>query len=195
MECLGVKTFKRWWPGEGSFWNAQHIDSSHNNDLVLVIQSAWTKIQHHVGGIMAETILLSLFTMTGYFTSDQLTSYLTATTSYHLLAILINAYNIIRAHRRIQWNDEHPRKATEVVPSELLRIKAVENHLLSGYTVRYNYHDLTPPLPSQVQAEHFRRFVYKTWGQDPFRYERKIFLDQTRALYEAYRDALKSSTN
>lgn len=183
MSWLGIRYFKKWWPSGGSFWNNKHINPSNNHQLKDIIKTSWNAIQGHAVYSAGEFTIMFLMGLTEYIEIDKVFKYLAAMTTYHLLALLVNWYNIILAQYRIERNRRI--KETKVVkPKELLEIKGD-----SDYIVYFGYQQLSPKFPTFSQAKEYRDYLYQEIGQDAFRYEELVFLNEHRVLYRKYRGA------
>lgn len=56
MEMLGVKVFKKYWPVNGSVWNAKHMNPRSARDLHNVILASEDNIRIHTTNLIRDTV-------------------------------------------------------------------------------------------------------------------------------------------
>ena len=118
-EWLGAKSFKKYWPVGGSYWNRltkqPKLNPNNRSDLERTIKEAYEYTQRHVQALTVESIiLLPCIFLAKDVQTETIYTYVSLT-GIHLYALIIHYYNRILARRRLDSIKNIP----EVEPNKI----------------------------------------------------------------------------
>jgi hypothetical protein len=165
-ELLGAKTFKKYWPVGGSYWNrakdCKKLDPADKYELQRIIKNAYEYTQAHVQALVFECILILPLCL--FLTERKSETIYTciALAGIHFYALLIHEYNRILARRRLETMKDEP---DELEPDELepYKLQVIDiNNSGSWYRLGFKYARYTNPIyigsyfASKERAEEFK---------------------------------------
>lgn len=182
-ELLGVKTFKRYWPVGGSFWNDTHIRKDSKTDLERTLREVKGYTRQHVQISFLVTAIYLLGWLADVSTID-FKYYFYVFVPMELYPFMVQLYNYFKLHDQLDELNKGSETFYQVGTEEgPILIKEFGNDDLScfygssGPTSRYRAPTAymcemygsrcrSKLFHTRAEAEAYRNHIYDTYGND-----------------------------
>jgi hypothetical protein len=193
-ECFGVKIYKKYYPGGGSYWNNTHLDKNCISELDDVVDSSNKNIRQHSAMMVQEWCMFVPLNIYEYVSSAGKSVYISTLmlgsglTLYHLYGIMVHTYNIIKAKNRIRILKEQEQKIVFRPPKEQANDMYIACTVVSPTVKIYELRSYNIPFPSKVIFDNYEcasHFKHQFLTEST---ERVIDLLTDQKAFESYRE-------